>query len=218
MEYISFDLETTGTDPKEARIVTFAVLRMKNGAILGENIGIVNPGVEIPEGAAAVHGVTTEQAVAEGMEPEFALPMILSSLIEPRLPVVIFNARYDITLLYHELLRHKIPGASLLRRLTIIDPLVIDKAVDKYRKGSRKLFDVAAHYGVVLENAHAADADALAAGLVAEELIRRNKFEDLQALHTTQVAWAFEQAVSLQAYFRRSNPEAVVESAWPLVD
>ena len=37
----------------------------------------------------------------------------------------------------------------------VVDTFVLDKAVDTYRKGSRKLIDVARHYGVELTEAEA---------------------------------------------------------------
>jgi DNA polymerase-3 subunit epsilon len=44
--------------------------------------------------------------------------------------------------------------------LLVVDPLVIDKWLDRYRKGSRKLEAICAHYGAVLDEAHDADFDA----------------------------------------------------------
>jgi hypothetical protein len=63
---IGFDLETTGTDPYEARIVTGAVIEVKDGEPLGSRDWLADPGVEIPADAVAVHGISTERAVAEG--------------------------------------------------------------------------------------------------------------------------------------------------------
>src|SRR5690606_26374276 len=57
---VVFDLETTGVDPTEARIVTAYVgVLDATGTVVEERSWIVDPGVEIPEGSIAVHGVTT---------------------------------------------------------------------------------------------------------------------------------------------------------------
>ena len=51
--------------------------------------------------------------------------------------------------------------------MPIIDPLVLDKAIEKYRPGSRKLADVARHHGGTAfadSSWHSAEADAIAAG------------------------------------------------------
>lgn len=63
---IGFDLETTGTDPREARIVTGAVVEVKDGRPLGRRERLADPGVEIPADAVAVHGISSERAAAEG--------------------------------------------------------------------------------------------------------------------------------------------------------
>lgn len=63
---IGFDLETTGTDPREARIVTGAVIEVKDGEPIGRREWLADPGVEIPADAVAVHGISNERAAAEG--------------------------------------------------------------------------------------------------------------------------------------------------------
>lgn len=223
MKMIAFDLETTGTDPATARIVTFSCIAMNpphypDPAAHGFD-GIINPGIDIPVEASAVHGITTERAREEGLDPNVALPAISDYLnVDPQhVAVCAFNARYDLTVLAHELRRHNLPY-EWIGNLRVIDPLVIDKQLDKYRRGKRTLEAVCSHYGVVLENAHTADADALAAGLVFQVMQQKFKRElafDLRGLHAAQVHWAAEQAASLQEYFRRTNPEAFVEPRWP---
>ena len=95
----AFDLETTGPDPTEARIVTAAV-NVTGGEQLDEpHSWLVDPGVEIPQGAIDVHGITNEMARAEGMPAARAVAEILDVLavqVEARIPIVAFNARFDI--------------------------------------------------------------------------------------------------------------------------
>lgn len=61
---VGFDLETTGTDPREARIVTAAVIEVRDGQVLGHREWLADPGVEIPADAVAVHGISNERAAA----------------------------------------------------------------------------------------------------------------------------------------------------------
>ncbi|MCA1943131.1 MAG: 3'-5' exonuclease, partial [Yonghaparkia sp.] len=66
-ELAVFDLETTGVDVRTARIVTACVAVLDaSGAVVARRDWLADPGVEIPEGAAAIHGITTERARAEG--------------------------------------------------------------------------------------------------------------------------------------------------------
>ena len=66
----TLDTETTGTDPEQARLVTgcLSVPGPSNDLDLSLRI-VVNPGVEIPAEAAAVHGYTTARAVELGTDP-----------------------------------------------------------------------------------------------------------------------------------------------------
>lgn len=139
-------------------------------------------------------------------------------------PLVVMNARYDLSLLDRECGRHGVESVS--ERLgdapsPVIDPLVIDKHVDKYRKGKRALHALCTHYGVSLEDAHDARADALAAARVVRRMGERHQpvgVMPLEDLHGLQVHAAAEQSLSLQAYLRRTaDPAAVVEPAWPLI-
>ena len=58
-----FDTETTGLDTRYARIVTcFLGIIGPDGEVQESHSWLADPGVEIPEQAAAVHGVTTEMA------------------------------------------------------------------------------------------------------------------------------------------------------------
>jgi DNA polymerase III subunit epsilon len=217
-----FDLETTGIDIDTCRIVTAHVgVLGASGEVLEQQEWIVDPGVEIPTAASLIHGVTTERARLEGQSAPSAVGEIVAALADVAargLPIVAYNASYDLSLLEREAIRYGI--APLPGPAPVIDPLVIDKAVDRYRRGKRTLAATAQHYGVALPNAHDAGADAVAAGRVAQAIARA--YPELAAiavaeLHARQVDWCREQAESYQAW-RRSNgePEFTTSGAWPV--
>lgn len=205
---VSFDTETTGTDPETARIVTAALVTCDpmSGSVHTEQ-WLINPGVEIPAEATEVHKITTEMAREGGRNPVEALQEINDALHiawRAGCPVVVYNAPYDFTVMDRELRRHT--GDGMWTGITV-DPLVLDKQYDRYRKGSRKLTAAAAHYGVALseQDAHGAAADALAAARVAWKLAE--KFPELAALplpqlHAYQAVWRAEQARSFERYLR----------------
>lgn len=215
-----FDLETTGIDVETSRIVS-AHVGVINAA--GESVELTNwladPGVEIPEQATAVHGISTARARAEGRDAATVVSEIvaaLRTLLERGIPVTIYNAPYDLTLLNREALRYGITPLSM--PTPIIDPLVLDKAVDRYRRGKRTLEVAAVVYGVVLDDAHNAGADAVAAGRVAQAIARRYSRElgdDLAALHLRQVGWCADQAASFQEFKRRTDPDFTAHGGWP---
>jgi len=224
---IGFDLETTGTDPREARIVTAAVIEVRDGEPVGHREWLADPGMEIPEDAVAVHGITNERATAEGSPPDRVADAIANVLVgywQTGVPVVAYNASFDLTLLSAELLRHGLP--SLRERLggsapaPVVDPYTIDRSVDRYRRGKRNLEAVCAEYGVVLDSAHDAMSDALAAARLAGAIADRHpKVAALgpAELHRRQIEWYAEWAADFQNFLRgKGDTEAVVDGAWPV--
>lgn len=212
---VGFDLETTGPEPDEARIVTACVVVDVPGEAPVVATWLVDPGVEIPEGATAVHGVTTEHAREHGQPARAAVARILEVLRAQAHPLVAFNASFDFTVLDREARRH---GQAPLAPEPVIDPFVLDKQADRYRRGKRTLTACAEHYGVELVDAHSADADALAAVQVARAIGREHRPPaDAHHLHAGQVHWRREQCESLQDYLRRTKDQhAVVDASWPV--
>ncbi|WP_220699927.1 exonuclease domain-containing protein [Mycetocola manganoxydans] len=217
-----FDLETTGIDVVTSRIVSANVgLLDGRGEVLRRRDWLADPGVPIPEQATAVHGITTERARAEGRPAPVVVAEIVAELrgyFDAGIPVVIYNAPYDLSLLFHESLRHHVE--PLLSPAPVIDPLVIDKAVDRYRKGKRTLVAAALHYGVELTDAHDAGADAIAAGRVAQAIARTHSRAlnvDAIELHRLQEGWCQDQADSFQDYMRRNRDATfVAATGWPV--
>lgn len=234
-----FDLETTGIDTRQARIVTgyaATILGRADGRrILPGAQVLIDPGVDIPQEATNVHGVTTAYAKEHGCDPVDGVNSLAEAVARSllaRIPVVGFNLAYDLTLLYHECMRHDVPTVAERLGLApsamvgpIIDAHVLDKHVDR-RKGSRRLDNskgpgVASHYGVPLGNAHTADADAVASVRVAVVIAERYPEiarMTLPDLHRAQKRWREEQMTSLQHYFRTKcdRPEAYCDPCWPL--
>ncbi|MDH6132514.1 DNA polymerase-3 subunit epsilon [Kitasatospora sp. MAA4] len=225
---VGFDLETTGTDPAESRIVTAALVEAVGGEPVRTTCWLLDPGIPIPAEAQAIHGISDDQARTRGRPAAEAVEEIAAALcarLADGSPVVAFNAPFDLSLLDAELRRYGRPGLAerLVGRqvVPVLDALVIDRAVDRYRKGSRTLQRVCEIYGVELADAHEAAADALAAVRVAVALGERYPRElgelTLAALHEQQVHWYREWAEGLQAWLRKGrDPLAVVDSRWPM--
>lgn len=234
---VVFDLETTGVDRENDRIVQAAVGRLDASSEPHKQMWqwIVNPGVPIPASATAVHGLTDAWVQAEGRPPTEAVDLIAGELAlhhNRGAPIVGMNLAYDLTLLDRELHRYRLP--SLEARLgrpvgPCVDVYVIDKWVDKYRKGSRKLDALLEVYGARTDGAHDAGNDALAAARVAYLMMRRASLDPrqlhdlyrkrkgageivgklktlaalrIQELHERQVHWYSEQGGGLAAHWR----------------
>lgn len=230
-----WDTETTGPDPTTARIVTAAIIVRGGNRPDRAMSWVIDPGVPIPAEAAAIHGYDDARVQAEGREAAEALDEIATRLTDAigwGMPLVAFNTSFDWTVLHHDLERYGLP--SVVDRvgpdavLPLIDPHVIDHhVVPKVRgKGMRKLKPTCERNGVELTDWHTAEADALAALLVAEAQFERHARlaavwdEGPAALFAAQQKWRAAQQVSLAAWFSgRGEHEtaAGVRTEWPLI-
>lgn len=217
----TFDLETTGREATQCRIVTASVLVVDpDGTVLGQWEWLADPGIEIPEAAAAIHGVTTEQARRDGAPAARVVSEIIGvieELFDHGIPVLAFNASYDFTVLASEARRH---GMSCREAQPVLDPYVMHKQVRRRWRGKRTLVALAENYGIELEYAHTSAADAMAAVHLAQYLAREHEELRLPAaeLHAAQVEWSREQAQSFQEYLRgvKNDPTITIDGAWPL--
>lgn len=216
--FFVFDTETTGVDVNTDRIVTATIARITPGQPIDTRSWLINPGIPIPPGATAIHGITDEQAQARGQKPADTIREIASALTRAGvngLPVVAYNAAFDFTILERECRRL----GSGFAQPYVIDPFVLDKELDKYRKGSRTLTATCAHYRVTHGGAHDATEDALAAGRLAwrmAELWPKELQIPLEDLHTAQAMWRYQWAEQFQEYLRRKDATAVVNGEWPV--
>jgi DNA polymerase-3 subunit epsilon len=97
--------------------------------------------------------------------------------------------------------------------------MVMDKFVDTYRSGKRTLEVTSKVYGVGLEDAHNATADAVAAGRVAQAIAKKYAEKlpaDLNVLHNSQIEWSANQDASYEKFRRGTSPEFTIQRGWPL--
>lgn len=223
MRYIGFDTETTGINPFNDRIVQAAIAVWDDDEKVFEKQWFINPGIEVPKAASDVHGFSTEFLREHGGDRS-ALVEVANVLLEQYSNgdsvICITNAPFDTTFLNAELNRlgrARIDWDSFL----IADSYVLDKAIDKYRKGSRKLVDTAKVWGVEVDESAAHDAtyDLYLSVAVVKKILEgrplgsdqvsREKFMEFQRVHKR------EQARGLQEYLRRKDPSAIVNGEWP---
>ena len=221
---LGFDLETTGTDPEEARIVQYAFSWWDQGEHVSTASYPVNPGVPIPDEAAAIHGFTDER-VRAAMTHDQALDRIVAQLIDAVTQGVVLvgmNLAYDLTIVarrWTEMVGIDTVGQHLPR---VVDVLVLDKHFDKYRKGRRNLGALAEHYGVDAHDAHDAGADAaMSVGVFVAMLATFPELAatDPGALHDLQRSWAMDQTVSYDEYRRKMGQTPLdlpAEGTWPI--
>lgn len=236
-ELACFDTESTGVDLENDRIVSVTVAHIQPGTETAVASHLIAVDVEIPAKATEVHGITTEHAREHGKPAAEVLEAVaahLAELMANGTPIIGMNCAFDFTLLDRELRRNGL--RTLEDRIgrdigPIVDVFVLDKAVDRFRKGGRKLVDMCACYGVRLDGAHDATEDALGAARVAFKMMQRagldvdsvrNLYGDrpgqaphiaaafvmlgqmsLAELHAAQVRWYAEQSEGLVQFWRK---------------
>lgn len=226
----SADTETSGVNVEEDRILTAAVLEIdpSTGNIVTQS-WILDPGIDVPEQAADIHGYTTERIRAEGRKDVgAAIHEICEAIMAPvyaGLPLIVYNAPFDLSLLDRESRRYGLEPFEQRFQLgmgMVIDPYCLDKKLDPYRKGKRTLTAMSEHYGVPIgDAAHGCEADALVSARVAYLIADRNPAIaslPLHKLHELQVAAKAEQVRSFRAYLKREGkPHDGLREDWPLI-
>jgi DNA polymerase-3 subunit epsilon len=180
------DLETTGTDAKEARIVEISVMKVMPDGTNTLRTRRVNPGVPIPPSATQVHGITDADVANE---PPFR--KLAKGLIEflEGCDLCGFNLRrYDLRVLINELKRC---GLTLsLHGRSVVDPLRI-----YHEREPRDLTRALKFYcGMEHDGAHGAEADVLATHAIL----------DAQVIHYPDLPRTVEELHALQA-----DPDAI---------
>tara|TARA_R110000824_G_scaffold68893_1_gene177640 strand:- start:228 stop:1055 length:828 start_codon:yes stop_codon:yes gene_type:complete len=59
--FVSIDIETTGLDPVEDRIIQVGVVKCNPDGTVEEGCQLINPEISVPSGAFEVHGITNEE-------------------------------------------------------------------------------------------------------------------------------------------------------------
>jgi DNA polymerase-3 subunit epsilon len=224
-EVLGFDFETTGVDRFNDVPVSYALVTIVAGEVVSSMAGLVDPGREIPAGATGVHGISTERARTEGMPLVDAIGLVTDAVVSASargVPVAGMKLDYDLTILDTQ--ARRLLGSGLIERGwsgPVLDAVVLDRHLDRFRKGSRTLGALCDHYGVVIENAHDASADAIASVKVLLALAARYKelrHAELSELHQSEIEWHRDWAQSYDEW-RSSRGMAPIDPrdyVWPV--
>lgn len=230
---LGFDLETDSPDPLDARIITAAHVSLTPGVEPQAMELMLKPERDIPDEAAGIHGITTERARDEGTERVRGVELIAATIADlagPERPLVGHNASFDLTILDREMRRTGVGWLTIDRAayggvllvidgataaaFPVIDTYVLDKAVDRYRKGKRRLEPTAEHYGVPMAegSAHGATADVFAALRIAFRISRRAAAAADYVEQFGGPPMSFQMHPFMQHYAGRKDPLELVKS------
>jgi len=166
---VFFDLETTGINIANDRIVEISILKVHPDGKEETYTQRVNPIIEIPKEVIAIHGITNEDVLNEPTFKEIA-PKV-SDMIKG-CDLAGFNSnRFDIPLLAEEMLRVDVD-------FDMKNSLAIDVQTIFHKKEERTLSAGYKFYcEKELKDAHSAEADTFATYEILKAQI--NKYEDL---------------------------------------
>ncbi len=198
----ALDTETTGLDPRSARVVQVGAVRLHGAMVMPQDrfASLVAPGIAIPPASIAIHGI--DDAALAGA-PGFAA-------VAPRLAAWLGGAvlvghtiAYDLAVLARE---HALAGLAwsappaldvrLLARLA--NPGLMHDDLDR----------LCATLGVAIEGRHTAPGDALATALVFAALVPPLRARGIRTL-------AEAQAASRALAERQQQPGLVPQAAPP---
>lgn len=97
-DYVVFDLETTGTDPEQDRIIQIAALKVAGSKPAAVRNWYVNPGnVDIPYTLQLTLGIVKDPAIQQAISAAPPLSAVLPEFMAfiDDLPLVAHNARFD---------------------------------------------------------------------------------------------------------------------------
>lgn len=218
---LGFDLETTGVNPRSDLPVQVPLIRWEPYGSGYRNVFIVDPGCEVPSGAEAVHGISTQKARQEGCPLGEAAAIVHAALGKAqadRVPVVAMNASFDITI---AAMLFRSFGLEPIEWRALVDPLVIDRKVDCFRAGKRRLDALCEIYQVALGSPHDAGSDADATLSLARTIAYRYpeiaKYE-IGELTKLQAGWHREWALEYDSWCRENGEPglALEEFCWPM--
>ena len=169
--YIAFDTETTGLNPASDRIVEIGAVLFKNGEAVDSFHSLINAGVPISSGAAAVNHITDRMISSAPLEAEVYPELIrfMENALHGETIVCAHNAKFDMDFLCNTLAR-----LGYDSDIRYIDTLSLSrkciKELENYKQNT-----VAEHFGIFIRSAHRASADAEVCGRILKELLKIEK-------------------------------------------
>lgn len=173
-EYIAFDIETTGLNRTNDRIIEIGAVLYQNGQISNKYGTLIHSVNHIPKSASRVNHITDEMLLNAPSEEQAYLEIIdfMKNAISGDVPLVAHNASFDISFLKNTLERLGYNG-----NLKYIDTLTLSKK--KLDLCNYKQQTVADFFGIDNKNAHRALDDAETCGMVFAKLLKANDKQSL---------------------------------------
>ena len=163
MDFIAFDLETTGIQPKTDDVVEIGAVRFRGAAPAETFCTLINPGRPIPPEASAVNGITDEM-VAGQPRIETILPGLADFCGD--LPLVAHNAPFDFKFLLGAVEKHR----ARAPKGVVLDSCALSRIVFP-GMFNYKLGTLVRHFGFPNSTFHRAEEDSVYCGLLFARIV-----------------------------------------------
>jgi DNA polymerase III epsilon subunit family exonuclease len=196
--FLALDVETTGLEAASNRIIELALVPYNFPDEVRPFCQLFSVGEDLSPEIVQITGISdamlkNQPAFAEHADECLRL-MAKASFI------VAYNAKFDRPFLESEMARLR----KVLPDIPWIDPFVFICELDRYKRG-KKLADAAKRWGVSLENAHRALADAQAAGELMLKMADKIDCSTLEELIARQKILQWQNAHNLAELKRNNN-------------
>jgi len=163
LNFIAFDVETTGIDPKKDRIIEIGAVRFIKGEPEEEFSTFINPELSIPEYITNLTGISDKDVINAPLFSQIS-EKLLNFIGD--LPLCGHQIDFDISFLNEELKRISLPELFIQQIDTALLSRIVNLNTSRYT-----LSHIAKIVGIDIKNAHRALDDARASGMVAVSLL-----------------------------------------------
>lgn len=196
--FFAIDVETTGLDPAFNRIIELAMVPFNMPSDIRPFCQLFAVSEPLPKEIIQITGIS--DAMLKNQPPFAESIDECLRLMEKAAFVVAYNAKFDQPFLESEMARLN----KVLPNIPWIDPFIFICELDRYKRG-KKLSDAAKRWGIHLENAHRAMADAEAAGKLMLKLAEKLNCRSLIELMNKQKIWQWQNAHNMAELKRSSS-------------
>jgi len=165
MNFIAFDIETTGTVAGVDRIVELGAVRFRNGNPEAAFVTLVDPKIPIPIEATRVNKITNDMVRGKPSINE-----LLDSLTQfcEELPLVAHNAPFDSAFLAADYRANQVPAPKGLVLDTLPMARKLLPGLPNYRLGT-----LVTHFNIANSDFHRAQEDATYCGAIFLNLLKK---------------------------------------------
>lgn len=196
--FFALDVETTGLDAASNRIIELALVPFNMSSNVKAFNQLFSVDEPLPPEIIRITGISDDMLENQ---PKFSscLDQCVDFFSKAAF-IVAYNAKFDRPFMESEFARFN----KVLPELPWVDPFIFVCDIDRYKRG-KKLSDAAKRWGVNLENAHRAQADAQAAGQLMLKMSEQVDCQTLDELLEKQKLLQWQNAHSMAELKKASS-------------